>query len=420
MTSRSQRVRSRLAACARTLARSAAAPVLAATVCVALLSASMWKDGSTSIEDVSSTLMGIRKLVSGDSEHYLAIADALREGDFAMTHVEPTGASDRAHRQPGFPALLAVAGKLGADGAPALARVNLGVLVASLWLTFFAARLATRSSLAALLAVAVLYDARFLLDIATGRLLTEPLFVAVALGAVGAGLSYLTRPAAASLLLAAGMASAAYLVRVNGIFLAAALAAVMVAADVLRARRAEPDLPSPDLVLRLPLAAYAVAFALFVVVAMPSWVPRAVYTGNPVYHGYLTNYLWVDHYSQAHVPGPPQYTMSTYVAEHSVSDAAGRLWYGMRRVFYETPRDKYGPAASAAVLIALVVVFALRDVPGMLLACAAVMQAMPLAWTALANPARRLPATALLPFAVLLVAAAVAAALRRARARQRS
>lgn len=397
------------------LARIVRTPIVAASVCVALLSASMWHDGSTYIEEVSSTLMGIRKLVGGDSEHYLAIADSLREGDLSMGHVEPTGAADRAHRQPGYAALLALAGSLGVQGAPALARVNLAVVIASLWIALLVTRLATGSALAGLLAAAVVYNARFLFDIATERLLTEPLYVAVALGAIGACLAYVRRPGAVSLLLAAGLGGLAYLVRVNGLFLAATLGVAMLAADIHRARRAGPHVPTRDLTLHLPLAAYAAAFALFVAVTTPSWLPRVLYTGNPVYHGYLPNYLWVDEYERAHVPGPPQYSISTYVAEHGAGDAVKRFTWGFQRVFWETPRDKFGIVTSAALLVAIVVLLALRDTPGIVIACAAVLQALPLAWTALANPARRLPAAALLPFAALVIAAAAAAMLRRAR-----
>lgn len=399
------------------VARLLAKPVVAATVCVALLSGTLWTRGAMTIEDTSSTLMGIRKLVAGDSEHYLAIADALREGDFRMEHVEPNGGADRAHRQPGFPALLALAGKLGVEGAPALARVNLALFVASLWIAFVAVLVATRSPLAGLLAAMVLYNARFVLDIATDRLLTEPLYVAVAVAAVGACLSYLTRAGAVSLLCAAALGGMAYLVRVNGLFLAVSLAVVMLIADIARANRSSPGLKARELPAHLPLEAYVAALALFIVVTTPSWLPRMIYTGNPVYHGYLPNYLWVDEYSRAHQPGPPQFSAATYVEEHSVRDAGERLWYGMRRVFYEVPRDKYGPVVATALLVAVAIILALRDVPGVLLLYAAVLQAMPLAWTAMANPARRLPATALLPFAALLLAAAAAAMLRRARSR---
>ena len=241
----------------RAALRLLATPALLCTVAVALMSGALWKEGSTRIEDFSSTLIGIRRLVSGDSEHYLAIADAFESGDWSMDYVAPSGGPDRAHRQPGYPALLALAQHCGVQGAPALARVNLAVLVASLWIAFVAARMATGSLPAALLAAGAIYGARFLFDIATGRLLTEPLYVAVAVAAVGSALAYARKPGPASLLLTAALAAAAYLVRVNGLFLAGSLAFVLVAADVLRARDEKPPARWREMPLHLPLAAYA-------------------------------------------------------------------------------------------------------------------------------------------------------------------
>lgn len=387
-------------------------PTVLAAFALAVLSAVRWHQGATYIEDVSSTLVGIHQLVGGDSEHYLAIADALREGDFRMTHVEPTGAADRAHRQPGYPALLAAAQDLGVQGAPALARVNLGVLVASMWIAFLGVRLATGSALAGLLSAAVIYDAPFLFEIATGRLLTEPLYVAVAVGAVSSCLWYARRLNATALVVGAAMAALAYLVRVNGLFLAATLAVVLVAADVQRARHTGK--PTRDLPLHVPLEAWFAALALFVVVTVPSWLPRTIYAGNPVYHGYLPNYLWVDEYDRAHVPGPPKYSLSTYVAEHDAADAVRRFSYGARRVFWETPRDKFGMVTTVLLAVSLVVLVVLKDRAALAIVAAGVLQALPLAWTALPNPARRLPAAALLPFAAVVIGAAAAAALRHA------
>lgn len=395
------------------MGRFLATPVVAASIGVAVLSGLLWHQASTYIEDVSSTLMGIRELVAADSQHYLAIADSLREGDWSMDYVKPTGAADRAHRQPGFPALLALAGKLGAQGAPSLARVNVAVHVASLWIAFVGVRIATGSALAGLLAAAVIYGARFLFEIAVGRLLTEPLYVAVALGAVTACLSYLRHPGAASLLLAASLSGLAYLVRVNGLFLAFSLAMAILAADMLRLQRAASQVPASQLARHAPSSAYAVALALFAVVTAPSWIPRAYHAGNPVYHGYLANYLWVDDYERAHVPGAPRFSFSDYRSDHDAADAIERMRWGIQRVFWETPREKFGLATSAGLAVALLVLLALRDRAGLLLACAAVLQALPLAWIAEANPARRVPAAALLPFAAVLIAVAAAALLRR-------
>lgn len=406
-----QRVGVSVAAAAWALARK---PATWAVVFVALLSVSMWRQGDTYIEEVSSTLAGIRELVTGDSEQYLAIADDFVQGDFSMSYVEPTGGADRAHRQPGYPALIALAERFGVQGAPDLARMNLAVLVGALWIAFLSARLATGSLLAGLLATGVVYEAHFLFDLAVERLLSEPLYVALALPAVAACYAYVARLSAASLMLAAAFTGLAYLVRVNGLFLAAAVVVAIVVADLRRARRSEPEARSTDLVLHLPLAAYGAALGLFVVVTAASWVPRTFYAGNPVYHGYLSNFLWVDEYDRAHVPGPPQFGPSVYVAEHGVGEALSRFSYGVSRVLYETPRDKLGIVTSLGLLMAIAVVVALRDRPGLVILSAGLLQAMPLVWTALSNPAQRVAAASLLPFAAMVVAAAAAAAMARA------
>ncbi len=402
-----------LRAAISTIGCSLGRPTVVGAVLVSLLSAFVWSEGRTYVEDVSSTLPGIRELVEGDSEHYLAIAEAFREGDFRMSYVAPTGRADRAHRQPGYAAVLAVAESLGIRGAPNLALVGVATVAASLWIAFAGARIATGSALAGLVASAVVYDAGFLFEIATGRLLTEPTYVAVALGACAACLSYATRAGPVSLLLTAGLAGLAYLVRVNGLLLAASLATAVVVSDVIRARRANRGDRAGRSVRHLPLAAYALAAGLFVVVTLPSWLPRLVYAGSPVYHGYLPNYLWVDDYERAHAAGPPQFTWSTYASEHSAGDAIERMGWGLRRVFWDTPRDKFGVVTSLAAAAAIVVLVATRNTAGLVLACAGILQALPLAWTALANPARRLPAAALLPFFALVIAAAVAALLER-------
>jgi len=419
-----------------------------------MLSLALWSQGSTYIDDVSSSLVGIRRLVSGDSEHYLAIADDFARGDFRMRYVEPTGGPDRAHRQPAYPALLAAGEAAGLTGAPALAKIGLALVVVSLWIAFAAGAYGCGSALAGLVAATVVYQSTFLYDLATERLLTEPLYVAISLACIGTAMVYLRTRRSGALLATAALAALAYLTRTNGLLLAGALAVAMVAKDVVTVRRQlqgeleeeEPvvavDFEGDELAVaeeadenededeeddeplahlpRLPLGLYAGALALFIVVATPSWLPRLLYAGNPLYHGYLPNYLWVDDYERAHVPGTPRYSWSTYVQEHTIGDAIARAGYGIKRVYFDTPRDKLGVAASLAMLAALAVLIALRDRAALALAAAGVLQTLPLAWVALSNSARRVPAGALLPFFAMVMAAAAAATMRYARRRSRA
>lgn len=414
---------------------------------VAMLSLSLWSQGVTYIDEVSSSLVGIRRLVAGDSEHYLAIADDFARGDFSMQYVEPTGGPDRAHRQPAYPALLAAGEAMGLVGAPALAKIGLALVVVSLWIAF-AAGASCGGALAGLVAATVVYQSTFLFDLATERLLTEPLYVAVSLACVGTAMAYLRRRGSAALLATAALAGLAYLTRTNGILLAGALAVAMVAKDVVSVRRQlqgnidgdeeepvasidfdgdepwtaqlapeeeeEDDEDLADLP-RLPLGLYAAGLAVFLLVAAPSWVPRMLYAGDPVYHGYLPNYLWVDSYERAHVPGAPRYSWKTYAEEHTIGEAIARAGYGIKRVYFDTPRDKLGVAASAAMIVALAVLLALRDRAALALATAGILQTLPLAWVALSNSARRVPAGALLPFFAVVMAAAAGATMRYAR-----
>jgi hypothetical protein len=154
---------------------------------------------------------------------------------------------------------------------------------------------------------------------------------------------------------------------------------------------------------------------VFVAVSAPSWVPRLVHAGDPLYHGYLPNFLWVDDKDRAHVPGPPRFGWRDYAREHDLAGAADRLGYGLHRTLWEAPRVKYGDAAALAALLGLVVVALARDGAALAWLAAGLIQMLPIAWTALSNPVRRIPATALLPFAVVAVVAGTAVLVRSAR-----
>ena len=60
------------------------------------------------------------RLVSSDSVHYVDIARDFSSGDFSMKYVK-----ERPHRQPLYPALLAIAMKLGNGNRFMLGAVNI-------------------------------------------------------------------------------------------------------------------------------------------------------------------------------------------------------------------------------------------------------------------------------------------------------
>jgi hypothetical protein len=358
------------------------------------------------------------ELTASDSQHYLGIAGDLSRGDFSFSQVRSEGGRDRAHRQPLYPALLAIVLALRGRDLAALAMLNAWLTVAAMWVAFAIGTLVFHSRAAGVAGAAVLWRVPYLWDNATTRLLTEPGYVVVSLLLALAFLRYLATGRRAWLYAAAAAGALCYLQRVNGLVTAlVALVALRVLDVTIRLRpggRGEAAARRAGLVRR-----HLIAGAVFVAATIPSWLPRLVYTGNPLYHGYLSNYLWVDDHARAHVPGPPRFGWRDYVREHDLGDAVARMGNGLRRTLWNAPREKYGDVVFVAMLAGVVAAVAARDRKTLAWIAVGLVQMLPLAWIALANPVRRIPATALLAFAVVAVASGTAIALRALLARRR-
>lgn len=316
-----------------------------------------------------------------------------------------------AHRQPLYPMLLAACIVLGRDALEDLASLNVALVIAAMWVAYGIAARVLASRTAGVLAAAVVWDVPFLFENATTRLLTEPGYVLCGLLAAWAFLAYARKPSTCALGGVACATGLAYLQRVNGLWLAIPALAALLILDLLDTRR--------RVAVRAFAARWALATFLCVLVTVPSWAPRLYHARNPFYHGYLPNYLWVDQYERAHVPGPPRYGWRDYVREHDASAALSRLRYGLRRTLWEAPREKYGAGVAAAMLLGAVVVALARDRAALAWLGVGLLQMLPVAWSALANPVRRIPATALLPFGVIAIAAGAAVAIKTACDRRR-
>jgi hypothetical protein len=394
---------------------------IAVLVCMVGLSADEWITGRARIHQVLAEPGGAALMTGSDSAHYLQIARGFAAGDVSCSYVAPTGGADLAHRQPLYPALLALVMKLGA-GLEGLALLNVGLLIAALWAAFAVGAIEWRCPIAGLAAALALWRVPFLFENATTRLLTEPGYVLFSVLAAWGFLAYRARPRASSLLLTALVLACAYLQRINGLVLAVSALSVLFVLDLRRVRRTR-SVPLCRTVGRW----WVSASLLFLTATAPSWVPRTIYAHNPLYHGYLSNYLWVDTHERAHVPGPARYGWRDYVREHDVGAAVARIDYGLRRTLWEAPRVKYGDAVAAAMLAGIVLAVAARRHAVLAWFGVGLLQVLPLAWAALSNPVRRIPATALLAFGLTAVAAAAdialayaAAFFRRRRATARS
>ncbi|HEY6840507.1 MAG TPA: glycosyltransferase family 39 protein, partial [Chthoniobacterales bacterium] len=241
------------------------------------------------------TAKGAETLVSSDSAQYLAFAQRFLLGNFSMDYIR-----DVPHRQPLYPFLLATATKIGNGNLFFLGEVNVVAMTLAIGSVYFGILRFFRShSVAAISAFCVACNA-FLWRLSGARLLTEPLYVLILIWVIIAFLQYLQERKAFWILLGSLFAGLDYLTRPNGIFDAAAFLGVLFVAEFVIASPSEAK--KEDFFMRALhfIPNYLCAILVFIVVTTPAWVPRLVYFGDPLYHGYLTNFLWVDTYRYAH------------------------------------------------------------------------------------------------------------------------
>ncbi len=341
---------------------------------------------------------GRANLVSGDAGHYLDIAEDLAGGNFSMDYV-----NKRPHRQPLYSATIAPVMAWKGRDLFALAAVNVLVAAAGLALTYYAILVLFRSSGVAAL-VGVLYWANeFLLEQTTTHLLTEPLHILLMLAIIFTLLAYLSEGRPWQLLVVSGLTGLDYLTRSNGLFVAIALVGVVLIHDACRWWSGESQKAR---ILR-QMALYGACLVIILVVTIPSWLPRVEYYGSPIHHGYLSNYLWVDTYKEAHAGGRfPLYTWRDYVANHSLGDAIRRAAWGTWRVCVDLPiiveKPFFALAVSSIGGCVLAVLFG--PYKYRLLLLFAFIQLSPLMWTHISNPNPRVPYASTFPFAILFSA----------------
>src|ERR1700742_2498499 len=119
------------------------------------------------------------RLVSSDSVHYVDIARDLASGDFSMQYVK-----QRPHRQPLYPALLAIAMKLGNDNRFLLGMVNIVLEAMSILSVYLFGIALFQNRFAAAVSALALAANPFMDRTITARLLTEPLHLFLTLWAI--------------------------------------------------------------------------------------------------------------------------------------------------------------------------------------------------------------------------------------------
>src|ERR1700722_6457014 len=128
------------------------------------------------------------RLVSSDSVHYVDIARDFCSGDFSMSYVK-----GRPHRQPLYPALLAIAMKLGDGNRFMLGAVNILVTTVSILLVYLFTLVLLNNRFAAAVSALALAGNPFIDREITARLLTEPLHLLLTICSIFAFLRYIQR-----------------------------------------------------------------------------------------------------------------------------------------------------------------------------------------------------------------------------------
>jgi phage tail protein X len=339
-------------------------------------------------ENVDST-KGRAEFLSGDAKAYLAVARDFAAGDWSMDYVR-----GRPHRQPLYPAALVPVLRGGEDFFR-LALVNLGIATAGFLVVYAGALVLSRRRVVAA-GVGLLYLGNgFLFDQVTAHFMTEPLHITLMGGVIFAFLAFLRDNRAWQLLVTAALVGLDYLTRPNGLFVMLAMAGALGLRDAWR-------------VFRMPAAArwgcagrmiglYAAAALVFVIVTIPTWVPRERIFGNPIHHGYLTNYLWVDTYEQGHSDGT--FTWRDYARTHTVGDAVRRAVGGIWNVGASIPfrMELRFPALFLLGLGGFLLALGRGPASFRVLAVFGLVQLLPLMWTNVSNPNDRVPYASTMP-----------------------
>ncbi|HZD55401.1 MAG TPA: glycosyltransferase family 39 protein, partial [Anaerolineales bacterium] len=280
------------------------------------------------VQDIRSNLeeSGKEQFLAKDSAHYYQIAETFSHLDFRMQYIQ----HERAHREPLYPLLLALPYRLFNGDIFPLALVNVALLIAMLFITYFSVSRLLDSSIAGLAALLFVTTDEVLGSYTTRQLLTEPLFVLLSFVTNILFLLYLQRKENRYLYAAAAAAGLSYLARPNGLFLSLAMFFVLLGYDLwMVLGQGDERIPA----LKAMALRYVIFAGVLILTTVPSWVPRLAYTGNPIYHDYLPNYLWVDTYEEGHISGPPRYTMQDYLANHDLEDVINRMEFGLNRVY---------------------------------------------------------------------------------------
>jgi hypothetical protein len=357
---------------------------------------------NSSVRHLQSTVSdpeGIAAFTHADSLHYLEMAEAFAGGEFTERY-----ARVRPHRQPLYPALLAIAVLVG-EGRNffLLGMVNVLVGLGTIWLIFLVASRLFSSPLVGALTALLYARNDFAFDYITDRIMTEPLYTLLSFAAVAFALLFAERGRAQSLYLASFAGGLAYLTRPNGFILMVALWGVLGASEILVLARSQGWRPPDWHRLRGIAARFAVAGLIFVATTVPSWAPRLAFYGSPLHHGVVSNAMWVDTWEELRAKKNEPLGPSDYFADHGLSDVASRFLSGFELVYVTAPQE-LTPKIHLLAVAGMVVAVARRRRRDLVLVGAMVLTLLPITWTSLSMPFFRIAYGAQFAFILLFSA----------------
>jgi len=356
----------------------------------------------SAVEHLQSTVSHpeqVARFLYADSLHYLEMAEAFAEGHFNTKYVPV-----RPHRQPLYPALLAIA-VLAGGGRDLflLGMVNVLIGLGTIWLIFLlVSRLCSSPMVGAL--IALVYSRNdFVFDYITDRIMTETLYTFCSFAALALALLFVERGRARCLYLASFAVGLAYLTRPNGFFLMAAIWGVLLSFEILALARGRGWRHLDLRGLRGIAVRFGLAGLIFVATTVPSWAPRLVYFRKPLYHGSSSNAMWLDSWEEVRATKNEQIEPSYYFATHGLSDVVDRFLYGFEAVYLKAPWH-YSPKIHLLAAAGLLAALWRRRRRDLALVAILVLTLLPITWTSLPMPYTRIAYGAQIPFVLLLSA----------------
>jgi len=333
-----------------------------------------------------------RKFVEKDAQHFIAIGRTMASGDFSMCYVK-----QRPYRQPLYPALLSVVIRFAGENLFLFGMVNVTLGLAIILLIYLSSlKFFGNNAIACVIGFLAVIN-RFLYERVSLSLGTEPLFILLLLLIVLWFGSYISRGNSGYLVLASTAAGFAYLTRPNGLFTLPAIIGLAGFYDIFRRRR---NAPSSDRLVSIGGLAilYASCAALFLIITLPSTLPRWRIWGNPIEHGVIQNYMWVDDYNIGKQESI-RYTWRDYVATHTPVDVVWRWLRGFWAVYVRVPLWEEVWAILYVIAVPGAIIALLRpQEPYRYLLLLAFILLLPLIWIHVADPTGRIPYSVMFPF----------------------